>query len=103
MPFFVRQRSNGTPIFAAQWFPGQEVAGVAQEWPGHPGGNGLLPGPPHAYLVTSKGRFTLFAGDWVITESDGAMHVCHNLLFQQSYVEIDEVLPSANGKLESAT
>ena len=89
MSFFVRHRSNGTPVFAAQWYPGREVAGVDHEWPGHPGGNGLLPSPPHAYLVTPQGRFTLFAGDWVITEPEGRMHVCHDFLFRQCYAPVE--------------
>ena len=90
MPFFIHRRFSGVPVLATQWFPGREVAGVAGERPGHPGGNGLLPSPPHAYLITPKGRFTLFAGDWVITEPEGRVHVCQNTLFQQSYLPVKE-------------
>jgi hypothetical protein len=98
MPYFIHQRSKGSPVFAAQWFPGQQVAGVADESPGKFGSDSLLPSPPHAYLITPKARFTLFAGDWVITEPDGRLHVCHNRLFQQNYasVEYEEAaLPTA--------
>jgi hypothetical protein len=94
MPSFIHQRSKGAPVSAAQWFPGQEVAGVTDEAPGHPGGDGLLPSPPHAYLVTPKGRFTLFAGDWVITEPEGRMHTCHDHLFRQSYIPAEQVEPA---------
>ncbi|MBO2007919.1 hypothetical protein [Hymenobacter negativus] len=90
MSFFIHQRSNGSPVAAAQWFPGQHLTGVADESPSHPGGDGLLPSPPHAYLITPQGRFTLFAGDWVITEPEGRMHVCHDHLFRQNYLPAEE-------------
>ncbi|WP_460546885.1 hypothetical protein [Hymenobacter daeguensis] len=97
MPFFIHQRSNASPVVAAQWFPGQQMAGVTDESPGHPGSGGLLPSPPHAYLITPKGRFTLFAGDWVITEPEGRVHVCQDHLFRQSYAAVE------HGEAASAT
>jgi hypothetical protein len=90
MPLFIHKHASGLPVFAAQWFPGQEIVGVEHERPGHPGGNGLLPSPPHAYLVTAKGWFTLFAGDWVITEPDGRLHLCPGFLFPASYTALKE-------------
>ena len=101
MPSFIRQPAKGTPVSAAQWFPGQELAGVADEATGHPGGGGLLPAPAHAYLHTPKGRFTVFAGDWVITEPGGEMHTCPDFLFQQTYLPVEEV-PADNAPVLSA-
>jgi hypothetical protein len=92
MPLFIRQRFNRPPVLAEQWFPGQELAGIAGEWPGHPGGGSLLPSPPYAYLITPKGRFTIFTGDWIITESDGLQHVCPNALFEHTYAAVEAAL-----------
>jgi hypothetical protein len=91
MPLFVRQPAD--PVEAVQWFPGLPVAGISDELPGHPGSPDLLPSPPHAYLVTPKGRFTVFASDWIITEPTGTQHVCHDSLFRQSYQPVEENLP----------
>ena len=84
MPRFVRQAAS--PIEAFQWFPGQRIAGLADEVPGQLGGGALLPIPPHAFLTTRRGRFTVFGGDWVITEPTGEQHVCPDHLFQQNYL-----------------
>ena len=86
MPFFVRHSLGVKPVEATQWFPGQELLGVSSESAGHPGGGGLLPLPPHAFVHTRKDTLTVFAGDWIITEPDGTLHVCQHRLFEQSYV-----------------
>ena len=90
MPFFIRSTPGARPVEAAQWFPGQPLAGVGGESAGHLGGGGLLPVPPHAFLHTRKGPLTVFAGDWVITEADGSLHVCQSALFAQSYAALPE-------------
>lgn len=89
---------------ATQWFPGQELPGVSAESVGHPGGGGLLPVPPHAYVHTRKGILTVFATDWIITEPDGELHVCQHRLFQQNYAPVEvnaepvlETLPALAG------
>ena len=86
MPSFVRHSLGAKPVEATQWFPGQELLGVSSESAGHPGGGGLLPLPPHAFVHTRKDTLTVFAGDWIITEPDGTLHVCQHRLFEQSYV-----------------
>lgn len=85
MPFFTRLPTDTNLIEAHQWFPGQQVAGVADEVPGFAGNASLLPVPPHAYLTNRKGRLTVFAGDWVITEPAGDQHICQDRLFQMAY------------------
>lgn len=75
-------------VEALQWFPGRPIAGVSDEWPGQPGGGGLLPSPPHAYFSTRRGRLTVFAGDWIITESTGEMHLCDDSLFRIRYAAV---------------
>ena len=94
MPTFIRPRFPDIPVVATQWFPGRQLPGVADEAAGHPGGGALLPMPPHAFVHTPKGRFTVFAGDWVITEPDGTMHTCYDQLFQQTYRQVEEVSAS---------
>ncbi|MDQ2772440.1 MAG: hypothetical protein M3Y54_18290 [Bacteroidota bacterium] len=90
MPFFIRHSPGAKPVEATQWFPGHELPGVSSESAGHPGGGGLLPIPPHAYVHTRKGILTVFAGDWVITEPDGTLHVCQQRLFELSYAPVAE-------------
>ncbi len=90
MPTFVRQRSHDTRVVAVQWFPGQQLPGIADEAASHPGSSSLLPMPPHAFMHTPKGRLTVFAGDWVITEPDGTRHTCYDQLFRQTYVQVEE-------------
>lgn len=85
MPFSTRLPTNINLIEAHRWFPGQRVAGVADDAPGIAGSSSLLPVPPHAYLTTRKGRLTVFAGDWVITEPTGDRHICQDRLFQIGY------------------
>jgi hypothetical protein len=94
MPYFIRQAANAVLVEATQWFPGQDLPGVSSESAGHPGGGGLLPVPPHAYLHTNKGTLTVFGGDWVITEPDGRMHVFSNSLFQQTYSVFEQERPT---------
>ena len=88
MPFFIRPQPGAQPVEATQWFPGQEQVGVSSESVGHPGGGGLLPAPPHAYVHTPQGTLTVFAGDWVITEPNGRRHVCQPRLFEQTYAPV---------------
>ena len=83
MALFIR--SGLDMVEATQWLPGREVAGVAGEAAGQPGGGGLLPSPPHAYLATPRGRLTVFAGDWVVTEPTGEQHLYPDALFQERY------------------
>ncbi|GAB3844985.1 hypothetical protein GCM10028822_02850 [Hymenobacter terrigena] len=85
MPFFTRLPTDTHLIEAHQWFPGQQVAGVVDEAPGFAGTGSLLPVPPHAYLTSRKGRLTVFAGDWIITEPGGDQHICQDRLFKISY------------------
>lgn len=85
MPFFTRLPTDTNLIEAHQWFPGQQVAGVVDEVPAFAGSESLLPMSPHAYLINRKGRLTVFAGDWVITEPTGDQHICQDRLFQMSY------------------
>ena len=87
MPFFTRQPTG--QVEAIQWFPGRRIAAITLENPGHPGGGDLLPSPPYAYLTTRRGRLTVFAGDWVVTEPTGEQHVCPNQLFRQTYAPFD--------------
>jgi len=72
-------------VHAIQWFPGRYLPGLGAERPGHPGGPGLLPTPPHAYLATPRGRLTVLPGDWVVTEPRRPPHVCPDHLFRQRY------------------
>ncbi len=104
MPFFVRHTPGARPVEATQWFPGQELPGVSSESGGHPGGSGLLPVPPHAYVHTRKGTLTVFASDWIITEPDGTLHVCHHRLFEQTYapVEVDADPDPGSARAETA-
>lgn len=99
MPYFIRHTPGARPIEATQWFPGQELPGVSSESAGHPGGRGLLPVPPHAYVHTRKGTLTVFASDWIITEPNGELHVCQHRLFEQNYalVEVDAETGPSNG------
>ncbi|WP_216689229.1 hypothetical protein [Hymenobacter siberiensis] len=85
MPFFTRLPTDTNLIEARQWFPGLQVAGVADEVPAFAGNDSLLPMSPHAYLTSRKGRITVFAGDWVITEPTGDQHICQDRLFRMSY------------------
>ncbi|WP_210521346.1 hypothetical protein [Hymenobacter terricola] len=87
MPLFTRQPAE--IVEATQWLPGLRIAGLSGEESGHPGGGGLLPSPPHAYLATRHGRFTVFAGDWVITEPTGEMYVCRDDLFHRHYIPLE--------------
>lgn len=90
MPYFVRHTPGAEPVEAMQWFLGQELPGISSESAGHPGGNGLLPVPPHAHVHTRRGTLTVFAGDWVITEPSGELHVCQHALFVQNYAPVKE-------------
>ena len=92
MPFFTRLPTDINLIEAQQWFPGQQVTGVADEAPGFAGNRSLLPVPPHAYVTNRKGRLTVFAGDWVITEPSGDQHICQDRLFQISYMPAENEL-----------
>lgn len=87
MPFFTRHLPD--TVEATQWFPGQCISGITNEQPGHPGGGGLLPAPPHAHLTTRKGQLTVFAGDWVVTEPTGDKSICQDYQFKRSYVPVD--------------
>ncbi|GAA4053100.1 hypothetical protein GCM10022409_45070 [Hymenobacter glaciei] len=91
MPYFIRPTPGAKPIEATQWFPGHELPGVSSESAGLPGGGGLLPVPPHAFVHARQGTLTVFASDWIITEPNGELHVCQHTLFEQSYfpVEVD--------------
>lgn len=89
MPLFTRLPTDTNLIEAHQWFPGQQVAGVADEAPGFAGNGSLLPVPPHAYLISRRGRLTVFAGDWVVTEPTGDPHICQDRLFQMSYTLVE--------------
>ena len=86
MPLYTRHPTE--MVEAIQWFPGLCFVGLADEAPGHPGGGGLLPSPPHAYLSTRRGWLTVFVGDWVITEPTGEMHICQDGLFQRNYLRV---------------
>ena len=86
MPFFSKQNADHDIIEAIQWFPGQYIDGIGHEALEQAGGGGLLPSPPHARLTTAKGWFTVFMGDWIITEVTGERHVCQDGLFQLSYL-----------------
>ena len=88
MPYFIRNTLGARPIEATQWFPGQELPGVSSESAGHPGGGGLLPVPPHAYVHTRKGTLTVFASDWIITEPNSELHVCQHRLFEPNYARL---------------
>ena len=91
MPFFTRLSTDTYLIEAHQWFPGQQVVGVADEVPGFAGNDSLLPMSPHAYLTNRKGRLAVFAGDWVITEPTGDQHICQDRLFQMGYTPAENV------------
>jgi hypothetical protein len=112
MPFFLKQNADQDIIEAIQWFPGQYIDGVGHEALEQVGGGGLLPSPPHARLTTAKGWFTVFMGDWIITEVTGEQRVCQDGLFQLGYLPVDsefilqlgiapseQVQPSQNGDL----
>ena len=92
MPHFIHQSAELTVVEATQWLPGRAVAGVAGEAPGHPGGGGLLPVPPHAYLVTPRGRFTVFAHDWIVTEPTGRQQACSPEQFARLYAPLVEAV-----------
>lgn len=91
MPHFTRPLLDPTlaVVEAVQWFPGDTVAGVADESPGHAGGMSLLAVPPHAFLTNGRQRLTVFASDWVVTEESGRQHICQDSLFTQNYVLVD--------------
>ena len=46
----------------------------------------LLPLPTHAVPVTQLGSFTVFTGDWIVTESMEYRQVVPNECFEQRYV-----------------
>ena len=91
MPLFTRFAQD--LVEAAQWWPGRRIAGVGGEAAGQPGTSGLLPSPPHAYLSTPRGRLTVFAGDWVVTEAGGEQHICPDDVFRQRYAPAEPALP----------
>ena len=104
MPYFIRHTPGTRPIEATQWFPGQELPGVSAESAGHPGNGSLLPVPPHAYVHTRKGILTVFAGDWIITEPNGELHVCQHALFEQNYTPFEmaaEATPATPNSTET--
>ena len=83
-------QSNPKVIEAEQWFPGKEVAGVtkipAHISPSRIPGEGF-PVPDSYYVTTIHGQKAyLEAGDWVITEPDGAHYYpCKPDIFEKSY------------------
>ena len=92
-PFFMPRAIQKVPdvpeaVHAVQWQPGRPLAGILVERPPRNGEPGLLPVPAHAVLTTRHGRFTVFAGDWVITAATGHLQVMSNQSFAQHYVAL---------------
>lgn len=48
--------------------------------------------PAHAHLVTRQGRFTVFAGDWIITCLNENQHLWCNRLFQRRHIATKDAL-----------
>lgn len=76
-------------VRAVQWQPGRRLAGIVLESPARPGVAALLPLPAYAVLRTSLGSFTVFAGDWIVTEPTGYRQVVSNERFERRYVAVE--------------
>lgn len=85
------------PATGEQWFPGRRLAGLGAETAARPAHPGLLPSPPHAHLLTPRGRLTVFAGDWVVTEATGHRHVCPDEPFRRRYAPVAAKGPAPGG------
>ena len=70
-------------VVAVQWQPGQRSAGIVIKKHSSPGKTTLLLLPAHAVLVIQLGSFTVFAGDWIVTESTRYRQVVSNECFEQ--------------------
>ena len=81
-------RTPPETVRAVQWRPGRRPAGIVMEVPASPGAPALLPFPVHAVLRTLQGNFTVFAGDWIVTEPSGHRHIVPDRSFELCYVAL---------------
>ncbi len=88
MPTF---RRRPVTVEAEQWFPGTSVPGVITDpkalvnMPGmHIGHQRELDGTK-GLVVTRDGPRFVHGGDWVVTDQDGDMRVCHPGAFSEAY------------------
>jgi hypothetical protein len=92
-----RFRKRPVEVEAAQWFPGTDIPGVFGEREATPGGNGLSPEGPMAFVRTIHGQVTRIApGDWVVTEPDGQHHYpVKPDIFEATYEPVSSSSPAA--------
>lgn len=76
-------------VRAEQWQLGRPLAGILAESPARPGMAALLPLPAYAVLRIRLVNYTVFAGDWIVTEPTGYRHVVANELFARRYVALE--------------
>ena len=76
-------------VRATQWQPGRQLTGIVVENPARPGVAALLPLPAYAIFRTPLGSYTVFAGDWIVTEPTGRRHVVSNEQFARRYVAVE--------------
>lgn len=88
MPTF---RRRPVTVEAEQWFPGKSVPGVITDpkalvnMPGmHIGHQRELDGTK-GLVVTRDGPRFVHGGDWVVTDQDGDVRVCHPGAFAETY------------------
>lgn len=83
-------------VQAEQWFPGESVEGVDENYDPNPTGRD----EPYPVVFTPNGPVIIEPGEWIITGVEGEKYPCKQSVFEATYEPIDEADDSAARELD---